>query len=147
MRQLFLFTLLCTSAVSTLSAQPPLPVIPLKITSGTATLQIQAEVAATEKTRQSGLMDRKELCANCGMLLAWNKPIQTGMWMRNTHIPLDMLFIREDEIVAIHPNAKPLDETVIMSPPNITAVLEVNAGWAGLNSITPGWHVNGSRPE
>ena len=100
---------------------------------------IKAEVADTDAARQHGLMNRTKMAANEGMIFIWPKPEKVGFWMKNTPLPLDMLFISKGNIVAVAPSTKPMDETVISPPEPVDMVLEVNAGWAAAHKLGPGW--------
>lgn len=92
---------------------------------------IQIEVAETNEEKALGLMFRTSLAENAGMLFPYTPPQETGMWMRNTYISLDMIFIREDGVVhRVVPRTEPLSETVISSQGPVTAVLELVAGSA-----------------
>ncbi|TVS17630.1 MAG: DUF192 domain-containing protein [Gammaproteobacteria bacterium] len=93
--------------------------------------QFQVELADTPDTRARGLMHRTELAEEAGMLFIFDHPAEVGFWMRNTLIPLDMLFIDErGSIVHIHHRAQPHDERMISSRQPITHVLEINGGLA-----------------
>jgi uncharacterized membrane protein (UPF0127 family) len=97
------------------------------------------EVADTEPARERGLMFRKELPGGQGMLFDFHRDQQVGFWMKNTLIPLDMLFIdRRGRIVNIAHSAKPLSEEVIMSEGQVRAVLEVAGGTAHRLGIEAG---------
>jgi uncharacterized membrane protein (UPF0127 family) len=97
------------------------------------------EIADTEPARERGLMFRKELPSGQGMLFDFHRDQQVGFWMKNTLIPLDMLFIdKAGRIVNIAHSAKPLSEEVIMSGPPVRAVLEVAGGTAKRLGIEPG---------
>ncbi|MEM6478968.1 MAG: DUF192 domain-containing protein [Pseudomonadota bacterium] len=89
------------------------------------------EVADTQASRGQGLMFREELPGSAGMLFVYDRPQRLSFWMRNTLIPLDMLFIGSDGTVSrIHENAIPLDETAISGGDNVQYVLEINGGLA-----------------
>jgi uncharacterized membrane protein (UPF0127 family) len=103
---------------------------------------VHAEVADTEASRQYGLMNRDSMPADAGMIFTWPKPQKVGFWMKDTHIPLDMLFISRGYVVAVAPQAKPMDETVISPPGVVDAVLEVNGGWASAHKLGPGWKIS-----
>ncbi|MEM6728275.1 MAG: DUF192 domain-containing protein [Pseudomonadota bacterium] len=93
--------------------------------------RFSVEVADTMAERGRGLMFREELPLSAGMLFVYGRPRSVSFWMRNTLIPLDMLFITSDGTVArIHENAIPLDETAIFGGNNIQYVLEINGGLA-----------------
>lgn len=99
----------------------------------------QVEVADTEATRAQGLMHRTEMPRMSGMLFLYDSPRKMTFWMRNTLIPLDLLFIAPNgEILAIHPQAIPLDETHIPGPKESIAVLEINGGMAESLGIKAG---------
>jgi uncharacterized membrane protein (UPF0127 family) len=87
------------------------------------------EIADTHYLRAKGLMHRKSMPQNHGMLFIFEKPRIISMWMKNTHIPLDMLFVDKNGIIRhIHENAKPFDETIISSVVPVSFVIELNAG-------------------
>ena len=87
------------------------------------------EIADTPYLRSKGLMYRKSMPKNNGMLFIFEKPQIISMWMKNTHIPLDMLFVDKNGIIRhIHENAKPFDETIISSVVPVNFVIELNAG-------------------
>lgn len=94
------------------------------------------EIADTPALQQQGLMYRKSMPQNKGMVFAFEKSKFVSMWMKNTYIPLDMLFVDEKGIIRhIHENARPLDETVISSPIPVKYVIELNAGQVKANDI------------
>ena len=97
------------------------------------------EVADTPNRQQKGLMYRKNMPLNQGMLFDFPQPKPVYMWMKNTYIPLDMLFVDELGIVQhIHENAHPLDETIITCPVPVKYVIELNAGQVKDNHIQIG---------
>ncbi len=84
-------------------------------------------------------MNREHLPANAGMLFVFDPPRSVSFWMRNTLIPLDMIFLdREGVVQTIHENAVPLDETPIPGGDGIYAVLEINGGLSRELGIVPG---------
>lgn len=118
--------------------------------SATTAISLTAEIAATDGDRKTGLMNRPAMPEANGMLFLFPGMGQVGFWMRNTLIPLDMLFLRDGTVVGIHANALPMTETVITSPPEVNAVLEVNGGWAARHGVSEGWTVepvSGRLPE
>ena len=87
------------------------------------------ELAITPRQREQGLMNRQEMADDKGMLFAFGETRQVFMWMKNTYIPLDMLFIaRDGKVRAIKENAEPLSESIIDSQGPIDYVLELNGG-------------------
>ena len=90
------------------------------------------EVMVSEEERELGLMFRRSLPENSGMLFLYDPPQPATMWMKNTLIPLDMVFISADARVhRIEQNAEPFSTTLIPSDGDIVGVLELNAGEAG----------------
>ena len=105
----------------------------------TQTVRFRVELATSPETRASGLMNRPALAKGAGMLFAYDVPQRAQFWMRNTLIPLDLIFANAQGLVTqVHPHAKPLDETIINGGQNVKYVLEINAGLAKLLQITPG---------
>ncbi|QDY69235.1 DUF192 domain-containing protein [Qingshengfaniella alkalisoli] len=100
------------------------------------------ELADTAQERARGLMHRESLGARSGMVFVYDEPQPVSFWMRNTLIPLDMIFIGPDGIVrSVHENAIPHDESPISAGPDILAVLEVNGGTAGRYGIGEGTEI------
>lgn len=94
-------------------------------------LRFSVEVMDTEAGRAQGLMNRESLPKFSGMLFVYPEPGPVAFWMKNTLIPLDMLFFDETgTLVNIHENARPLDETPIPGGTDILYVLEINGGLA-----------------
>jgi len=97
------------------------------------------EIATTTAERAKGLMYRTELAPNAGMLFDFETDQQVYMWMKNTYIPLDMLFIRADDRVAsIAANTTPLSTQTIESGAVVRGVLELPAGTAKAKGIAVG---------
>jgi len=89
------------------------------------------EVASSDGQRQQGLMFRKSMGEDRGMLFDFKEDRDVMMWMKNTFIPLDMLFIsKAGKITHIHPNAVPHSEDIISSNGQVRYVLELNGGAA-----------------
>jgi uncharacterized membrane protein (UPF0127 family) len=94
-----------------------------------STLRFEVEVMDSDEGRARGLMFRESLPRFGGMLFVYPQPGPVAFWMRNTLIPLDMLFFDETgRLETIHENAVPLDETPIPGGNDILYVLEVNGG-------------------
>lgn len=101
--------------------------------------RFSVEVADTNEARARGLMFRENLPASAGMLFVYPAPQRASFWMRNTLIPLDMLFADESgRIARVHANAVPGDETPIPGGDGVLAVLEINAGLARAMGIVEG---------
>lgn len=102
-------------------------------------LNYTVEVAKTPQEITTGLMFRREMPANYGMLFVFNDDQERGFWMQNTLIPLDMIFILADGTIHnIHQMARPHDMTVVSSMGPVRAVLEINGGEAVKNGIQMG---------
>jgi uncharacterized membrane protein (UPF0127 family) len=114
----------------------------LEIASRTGVHVFSVEIADTDAERAKGLMFRKKLPEGQGMLFDFGREQTVAMWMENTFIPLDMLFIRGDgSILRIAENTVPLSTRIIPSGGPVRAVLEVIAGTARKDGIEPGDHV------
>lgn len=97
------------------------------------------ELANTDETRARGLMHRKELPEGRGMLFDFRRDQEVAMWMQNTFIPLDMIFIRADgRIHRIAENTEPHSTRLVSSGGPVRGVLEVIAGTARKFGIAPG---------
>jgi uncharacterized membrane protein (UPF0127 family) len=112
---------------------------PLTIDSTTGKLEFEVELAATAEQRRQGLMFRDSLEDDHGMLFDFGRTGPVTMWMRNTYIPLDMLFIDADgQIRRIVENTQPLSDAVIGSGGPVRAVLELRGGVSDELGIQPG---------
>lgn len=97
------------------------------------------ELADTAASRERGLMFRDSLAPGAGMLFVYDRPQQALFWMKNTLIPLDMIFVDRTGIVTrVHSNAIPGDLTPIDGGASVYAVLEVNGGLASRYGIVAG---------
>lgn len=97
------------------------------------------ELADDADERATGLMHRESLPRSAGMLFIYEAPAELTFWMRNTLIPLDLIFIdATGRVTRVHHDARPLDETLIPSQGKALAVLEVNGGMARALGIGPG---------
>lgn len=93
------------------------------------THEFVVELALTPAQRSQGLMNRAELPADRGMLFEFGEVREVSMWMRNTPLPLDMLFLAQDGTVSrIHENATPFSDDIISSRGPVKFVLEINGG-------------------
>ena len=116
-----------------------LAVTPLTIKSDEASHAFTVEIAATEEEIRQGLMFRESLAADAGMLFDFGEVRPASMWMKNTLIPLDMIFIRADGTVrTVHANAIPHDTKSIPSGGPVQFVLEIPAGRAAEIGLKPG---------
>lgn len=101
-------------------------------------LTYAVEIADSPEERRLGLMHRLKLPEDRGMLLWYAEPVEVRVWMKNTYVPLDILFIDEMGIVTGVEAAEPLSEDLIPSNGPVRAVLEINAGQSAARGITPG---------
>jgi len=100
---------------------------------------VRAEVAADDASRMQGLMFRKDLGKEEGMLFLFPADGRMPFWMHNTYLPLDIIFIGADHrIVDIAERAKPLSDELIQSKGLYRYVLEVNAGYAEQHRLKAG---------
>ena len=111
----------------------------LEIVSKTGVHVFAVELAVTEEQRSRGLMFRRSLPEGQGMLFKFEPDQVITMWMHNTYIPLDMIFIRSDgRILRIAENTKPESDNIISSGAPARGVLEVIAGTARKLGLAPG---------
>lgn len=112
---------------------------PLAIVSGDKRHAFQVEVMRTPETRARGLMHRQHLPQDRGMLFDFGRVEPVAMWMENTFISLDMLFIRADGTIArIASRTEPLSRRTIPSGEPVLSVLEINGGQSESLGIRPG---------
>jgi uncharacterized protein len=113
--------------------------LPLVIDTEGGARRFTVELAATPEEQAQGLMFRRSLAADAGMLFDLGSTRTATFWMKNTLIPLDMLFIAADGRIAdIHQRAVPLSEAMIESKVPVRAVLELNGGTAARLGIHEG---------
>jgi uncharacterized membrane protein (UPF0127 family) len=107
---------------------------------GAQITKIEIEIADDESQRMSGLMHRKSMDENQGMLFMFDKnDPTTGFWMKNTHISLDIIFTNENkEIITIHQNTEPFSERSLPPTEPALYVIEVVAGYCKKNGIKVG---------
>src|SRR5665213_1056768 len=111
----------------------------LEIATKTGVKVFSVELATTEEEKTTGLMYRKQLADGTGMLFDFSPEQQVSMWMKNTYISLDMIFIRADgRVLRIAENTEPLSTRIIPSGGLAKGVLEVVAGTAKKYGIAPG---------
>ena len=99
------------------------------------------DFAKSPRQRAQGLMFRKSLCSDCGMLFRFSPPKQASMWMKNTYIPLDVAFIdKKGTITDIKP-LQPHDLTSVGASTKVMYALEMNQGWFARHDIQVGDHI------
>ena len=115
----------------------------LEIASKTGVHIFSVEIATNEEEKQKGLMYRRELADGKGMLFPYPQEREISMWMKNTYVSLDMIFIRADgRILRIAENTEPESTAFISSGGLARGVLEVPAGTAQKYGIAPGDRVS-----
>jgi uncharacterized protein len=111
----------------------------LSIVSATGKHSFNVELAETPAQQEQGLMFRRELAPDAGMLFDFKEPTMATMWMRNTLIPLDMLFVdAHGRIVNIAERTVPQSDAIIAAAAPVRAVIELNGGTAARLGIEPG---------
>lgn len=115
-----------------------LPVIPLTVTHAGKVHSFRVEVAASTQEQARGLMFRTEMGAEEGMIFPMNPPRTASFWMKNTVIPLDIIYIGVDGRILNIADAQPYDETPLPSAGVVKGVLELNAGRSKELGIGPG---------
>lgn len=141
-RKLFLGCMLsagCATAALVQAQSEPLPVLELSA----GMYRIEAEVAANLKHRMSGLMQRKTMAMQKGMLFVFPNAARHCMWMRNTHLPLSVAFLDErGRIINIEDMQPETDDSHCAALPARYA-LEMNLGWFRERSLAPGFGLTG----
>ncbi len=108
-------------------------------TAAGARRSVNVEVARTDAERARGLMFRRSLASDAGMLFLFDESAEHGFWMQNTLIPLDMIFIDDDgRVVGIVERAEPLTTTPRTVGAPSRYVLEVNGGWSATHGVARG---------
>ena len=111
----------------------------LEIATASGSHAFQVEIAKDDASRERGLMDRRYLAPDRGMLFEFDREAPVSFWMKNTYIPLDMVFISRAGVVThIVAKAEPLSERVIPSGGPCAAVLELNGGTAAAMGLKVG---------
>ncbi len=119
-------------------AQPHLAIEPLTIRTTGRAIRFHVEVARTGDQQEAGLMFRTSVPAHGGMIFPMTPVREATFWMKNTVIPLDMVFIRTNGTIARITTAKALDESIDASGEPVSAVLELGAGRARALGIHEG---------
>jgi uncharacterized membrane protein (UPF0127 family) len=112
--------------------------VPLTIRSATGAHKFTVQVAATQEEQEKGLMFRRDMPANEGMIFPYSPAQDVAFWMKNTLIPLDIIYIRQNGTIARIVTAQPLDLSPIPSGEPIANVLELNGGRAAALGIREG---------
>jgi uncharacterized protein len=134
-RLLFACALLISSA--SLAAELPRDVV--LVEAGASQYRFEVEIADDPVERAEGLMYRRSLADNAGMLFLYPKPQPVEFWMKNTPLSLDIVFVREDGTIAhIAESTTPMSEQLIPSGEPVRAVLEVKAGTMRQLGVTVG---------
>ena len=121
--------------------------VPLTITTAAGKkLPFTVEVARTVEQQAQGMMNRQSLAPDRGMIFPYDPPVAASFWMKNTLIPLDMIFVRADGTIArIEANAAPLSLDPVAAGEPVGAVLELAGGRSAELGITPGARVEWPR--
>ncbi len=115
------------------------PQVRIEGPNGVSKAVVKVEIADTQPAREVGLMYRQHLADNAGMLFVFKQPQHLTFWMKNTEIPLDMIFAAADRTVTgIVANAEPFSERQLSVDGDSQYVLEVNAGFAQRHRIEQG---------
>jgi uncharacterized membrane protein (UPF0127 family) len=134
-------TLLCTTLLLLASAQARAQMPRLELTAGF--YRIEAEVAADQANRMQGLMHRRSMPANQGMLFVFTQADQHCMWMRNTLLPLSVAFLDEQGRILNIEDMKPETETNHCAAGPARFALEMNLGWFSRKGLKPGLRIGG----
>ena len=116
-----------------LAPMPPLPVETVRVATAKGPVSFKVEIADNDAERERGLMCRVDMADDRGMIFDFEPPRSEQFWMKNTVLPLDMLFVGPNgRIVEIVKQAKPFDETAVPThgPVLARAVIEINGGLA-----------------
>jgi uncharacterized protein len=139
--RLLVFVLLAAAipARGALAQLQQFPTAPLTIESAGGSHKFSIQVATTPAQMEQGLMFRRSLAPDGGMIFDFRTPSMATMWMKNTLIPLDMLFVdAQGRIVNIHERAVPGSLDTIAAAAPVRAVVELNGGTAARLGIRPG---------
>lgn len=145
MKRLVALFLLLTAPAMAQTAQPVHYDTPLTLHTAKSDISLKVQLARTEAEQMTGMMMRKSVGADEGMLFLFPDLAPRAFWMKNTLIPLDMIFIGNDgAIVSVHRMAIPGDLTPIPSEMPARAVLEVAGGQADKWGLKVGDTVSGA---
>ena len=131
-----------------LAAQTPGPRTELTVATKAGPQKFEVEIANDDRERALGLMFRRSMAEDEGMLFDFGAEEPASFWMRNTYIPLDMLFIKADgTIESIAERTTPLSEKSVPSKGPVRYVLEINGGASDTLGIAPGDKISGPALE
>jgi len=130
---------LATIALFVLDVQAQMPEIPMRIAGN----KLTAEVAATDPERMQGLMHRRMMPENRGMLFVFTGLSRHAMWMENTFIPLSVAFIDNDGVITNIEDMKPHTRDAHPAVKPVRYALEMNLGWFSKRGIKPGAKIEG----
>lgn len=105
--------------------------------------RIDAEVAADQQNRMQGLMNRRNMASNQGMLFVFTRPDRHCMWMRNTLLPLSVAFLNEQGQILNIEDMKPQTDNNHCASAPARFALEMNQGWFASKGIKVGQHIGG----
>jgi uncharacterized protein len=129
-------------------AQPQLATVPLTLVTASGKHRYTVEVAATPDQQEIGLMFRRKMAVDHGMIFPFAPPQVATFWMENTILPLDLVFIAPDmTVLRIAANAAPYSRDIIASGGAIVAVLELGAGEAARVGLRAGDKVDYKLPR
>ena len=137
----FLLIVVAALGVGSAHAQTALPEIPLSIKGH----KLIAEVAATDSSRTTGLMNRRMMPANRGMLFVFAYPQPQSFWMMNTYLPLSIAFVDAQGTIVNIADMKPLTTDPHPSSKPAKYALEMNQGWFARRGIKAGTRIDGLR--
>ncbi len=140
-----LLSALASAAVATTQAQEPQMDLQ-RIKLGAGMHQIDSQVALTPEQRQIGLMWRKNMPTNEGMLFVFEQPSQQCFWMKNTLLPLTAAFVADDGTIVNLADMKPQTTEPHCSKQPVRYVLEMNQGWFAKKGIRAGAKLTGLPP-
>ncbi len=133
---LAVFMLISAAALDACAQGPRIEIV---APDGAVRATVKVEIADTEASRELGLMYRRHLDENAGMIFVFAKPSHLQFWMKNTVIPLDMIFAGADRrIVGIVREARPFTEAIDAVDGDSQYVLEVNGGFCARHGVAAG---------
>jgi uncharacterized membrane protein (UPF0127 family) len=112
--------------------------VALEVYFKSASKSLDVEIANSDAKRRQGLMHRKDLAKDHGMLFLWPQSNTRCMWMKNTSLPLSVAYLSNDGVIQEIYNMVPFSEDSVCSANSTRIALEVNAGWFKENGITVG---------